>query len=402
MRVDPESRLHQHLDYFGTTVIEFGVSRPHDHLSIDVRARVQDARRPTIRRRRRGPSSRTAPYRVEAGEFVLPDGDEPDDLVLDELVGVSRAETPLATVQRMVEMIPDRFEYRTGVTYVGSTVADLLEAGAGVCQDFAHLALLLLRRHGIAARYVSGYLWAPPNGDETADSAEVETHAWIEALVPGEREPIWVPADPTNRTLGGESHVKIGHGRNYARRAAGQGRLPRRRGRGADGLGADAAHRRLAGPGMRLDHVQVAAPPGCEAEARRFYGDLLGLAEVEKPEPLRSRGGVWFEQLHVGVEEDFAPARKAHPALRVPDLDALAERLAAAGKRVAVGRVAPGRPPLLHRSTPGATASSCWRLSGWSRTVTSASAMAETWESTRSRLPTARRVCAVGSPDSAR
>jgi transglutaminase-like putative cysteine protease len=63
---------------------------------------------------------------------------------------------------------------------------------------------------------VSGYLWAPPNGDESVDSAEVETHAWIEALVPRDREPIWVSADPTNRTLGGESHVKIGHGRNYA------------------------------------------------------------------------------------------------------------------------------------------------------------------------------------------
>ncbi len=80
--------------------------------------------------------------------------------------------------------------------------------------------------------------------------------------------------------------------------------------------------------------MQVAAPPGCEAEARAFYGDLLGLAEVEKPEPLRGRGGVWFEQLHVGVEPDFAPARKAHPALRVDDLDAVAERLAAAGRRV--------------------------------------------------------------------
>jgi catechol 2,3-dioxygenase-like lactoylglutathione lyase family enzyme len=64
-----------------------------------------------------------------------------------------------------------------------------------------------------------------------------------------------------------------------------------------------------------LDHVQVAAPPGCEAEARAFYGELLGLEEVEKPDSLRGRGGVWFQQLHVGVEEDFRPARKAHPAL---------------------------------------------------------------------------------------
>jgi catechol 2,3-dioxygenase-like lactoylglutathione lyase family enzyme len=89
-----------------------------------------------------------------------------------------------------------------------------------------------------------------------------------------------------------------------------------------------------------LDHVQLAAPPGCEPAARRFFGDLLGLAEIEKPEPLRARGGAWFalgnQQLHIGVEEEFAPALKAHPALRVAagELDALAERLSAAGSPV--------------------------------------------------------------------
>ena len=93
---------------------------------------------------------------------------------------------------------------------------------------------------------------------------------------------------------------------------------------------------------MRLDHVQVAAPPGCEAEARRFYGELLGLPEVEKPEALRARGGVWFDQLHIGVEEEFQPARKAHPALRADDLDALAERLTAAGARVQWDDALPG------------------------------------------------------------
>jgi catechol 2,3-dioxygenase-like lactoylglutathione lyase family enzyme len=83
---------------------------------------------------------------------------------------------------------------------------------------------------------------------------------------------------------------------------------------------------------MRIDHVQVAAPPRCEAEARRFYGVVLGLEEIAKPEPLQARGGVWFrlaggQELHVGVDEAFAPARKAHPAFTVDDLDALAARL---------------------------------------------------------------------------
>src|SRR5436305_14463833 len=88
-----------------------------------------------------------------------------------------------------------------------------------------------------------------------------------------------------------------------------------------------------------LDHVQLAAPAGCEAEARRFYGELLGLEELPKPPALQGRGGAWFrlgaQQLHIGVDERFVPARKAHPALSVADLDRLAERLAAAGEEVA-------------------------------------------------------------------
>jgi catechol 2,3-dioxygenase-like lactoylglutathione lyase family enzyme len=90
-------------------------------------------------------------------------------------------------------------------------------------------------------------------------------------------------------------------------------------------------------PEVQLDHVQIAAPAGCEAAARRFFGELVGLAEIEKPEPPRARGGAWFalgdRQLHVGVDADFAPARKAHVALRLgaAELDELAERLAAAG-----------------------------------------------------------------------
>lgn len=99
---------------------------------------------------------------------------------------------------------------------------------------------------------------------------------------------------------------------------------------------------------VELDHVQIAAPPGCEAAARRFFGELLGLREIEKPEPLRARGGIWFavggRQLHVGVEREFEPARKAHAALRLgaAELDGLAERLAAAGAPVAWDDALPG------------------------------------------------------------
>jgi transglutaminase-like putative cysteine protease len=216
VRVDPDARLGRHVDYFGTDVIEFGIARPHRQLMIDVRARVVTAPAPAP------PGGtwealRAGAYLDVAGEFALPVGETPARALLDELRAAVNAKSPLAALLLICELVPDRFEYRPGVTYVGSTVEDLLEAGAGVCQDFVHLALLLLRAQGIGARYVSGYLFAAPE-DGGDDSVEVQTHAWLEALLPageGGGEPVWVGADPTNRGLTGEQHVKIGHGRSY-------------------------------------------------------------------------------------------------------------------------------------------------------------------------------------------
>ncbi len=187
-------------------------------------------------------------------------------------------EDPLAAVLLLCDLIPDRFEYRKGATYVDSKLVEVLDGGAGVCQDFVHLAISVLRHHGIAARYVSGYLFTTgeededgaddglgglggrggrgggpegeerrsgeldgrgggPDGEERRrgepggrgrpegeerrrgdhESVEVDTHAWLEALLAVEDgEPSWVSADPTNRGLAGERHVKIGHGRHYA------------------------------------------------------------------------------------------------------------------------------------------------------------------------------------------
>jgi catechol 2,3-dioxygenase-like lactoylglutathione lyase family enzyme len=101
---------------------------------------------------------------------------------------------------------------------------------------------------------------------------------------------------------------------------------------------------------VRLDHVQLAMPPGreAEAEAEAFYAGLLGLTRKSKPEPMASRGGCWFESgpvaVHLGVEEDFRPARKAHPALAVRDLPALEAVLQGAGVSVRPNPdAAPGR-----------------------------------------------------------
>ncbi len=97
-----------------------------------------------------------------------------------------------------------------------------------------------------------------------------------------------------------------------------------------------------------LDHVQVAAPrmPNTENVAREFYGRLLGLAEITKPSALQSKGGVWFSlgsgQLHVGIEELFAPALKAHPALLVDGLEEIRIYLAAQGVAITEAEEIPG------------------------------------------------------------
>lgn len=88
-------------------------------------------------------------------------------------------------------------------------------------------------------------------------------------------------------------------------------------------------------PEIWLDHVQLAIPAGGEEECRKFWGDLLGLPELPKPVALAKRGGVWFRhgngELHLGVEENFQPAHKAHPGFVVQDISALAARLTEAG-----------------------------------------------------------------------
>ncbi|HEY2006792.1 MAG TPA: transglutaminase family protein [Solirubrobacteraceae bacterium] len=219
VRLTPEVRLHRHTDYFGTEVVEFEVSRPHRHLTIDVRARAS-TKASTEPPQATWEALRDPSYREAGGEFLLQTDDAPGHPALGELLATTgAASTPLATVLLVSQLIADRFEYRRGATYVDSRLADLLEAGAGVCQDFVHLGLCLLRHHGIAARYVSGYLFAA-SGDHH-ESIEVDTHAWLEALLPvgggeSEGDPVWVGADPTNRVLAGETHVKIGHGRHYS------------------------------------------------------------------------------------------------------------------------------------------------------------------------------------------
>ncbi|HYP75810.1 MAG TPA: VOC family protein [Polyangiaceae bacterium] len=98
---------------------------------------------------------------------------------------------------------------------------------------------------------------------------------------------------------------------------------------------------------IAIDHVQLAMPVGREQEARAFYSALLGLPEIPKPPELAGRGGAWFEsssvKVHLGVDMDFRPARKAHPGLLVDDLEGLANRLRAAGVTLVADEALPGQ-----------------------------------------------------------
>jgi len=219
VRLTPDVRQHRHEDYFGTEVVEFEIVRPHRELVVDVRARVST-------RPQEAPSDtsweglRESAYRETGGEFLFQSEDAPGHPLLIELrKELAQAPSPLAAVLAVSELIPDRLEYRKGATYVDSPLTDALNARAGVCQDFVHLGVNLLRHRGIAARYVSGYLFTTGSAENSleVESVEVDTHAWIEALLPDkDGEPAWIGIDPTNRGLTGPRHVKIGHGRHYA------------------------------------------------------------------------------------------------------------------------------------------------------------------------------------------
>ena len=127
-------------------------------------------------------------------------------LELAERIRLSEVERAVDAVLLVTEAARDALVYRKGVTTSWTTVSEALDQGAGVCQDFAHLGLALLRLVGVPCRYVSGYL-------HRSDLAEVETHAWCEAFIPSFG---WLAFDPTHGEMVGDCHVAVAAGRSYA------------------------------------------------------------------------------------------------------------------------------------------------------------------------------------------
>jgi transglutaminase-like putative cysteine protease len=216
--IEPRASTLEYDDYYGNRVHAFSIETKHDSLNVVARSLVEQL-----------PQLPDPPGRTPFREFLLNDGirsqAEYDFLNASQYVPFSGAmrkffwsirpdltEDVRAYTIRVVNFIWQQFQYEPGTTEVHSTADQILTEGAGVCQDFAHLTLGVLRLSGIPARYVSGYL--APMADTNLQSLGAQaSHAWIEAQLPGLG---WSGFDPTNGCRVDQRHVRVAIGRDYS------------------------------------------------------------------------------------------------------------------------------------------------------------------------------------------
>jgi transglutaminase-like putative cysteine protease len=212
----PTSRVLMYQDHDGNVVHHFAVPGRHARLTVTSEALVECGPVPLVPFDL-GPGSWDRLDELTAsGEFWELQNASPfarPTERLDEFareISWSRGSDPLATVRRLTTEIYDRFEYRPQSTRVDSPIDEALDARSGVCQDFAHIMITLVRQVGIPCRYVSGYLFHQDRADRSSVGA---THAWVEALMP---DIGWVGFDPTNNRLAEGRHIRVAIGRDYS------------------------------------------------------------------------------------------------------------------------------------------------------------------------------------------
>lgn len=214
----PASRVFSFDDYWGTRVDTFGVREPHIFLEVVAEATVETRSTPLLTTSPAMSALRDGAFLEEHWEYLerSPHSDWDDRIAREALAQVDLTGPEVVSVALGIHRrVGSLLTYGRGATYVGVPVHEVLERGAGVCQDYAHLAVAMCRSAGIPARYVSGYLFTKDDAsgaDVDGDEVTVQTHAWFEAAVPGVG---WLALDPTNRQAVGLRHVKIGHGRDY-------------------------------------------------------------------------------------------------------------------------------------------------------------------------------------------
>jgi transglutaminase-like putative cysteine protease len=225
LAVAPRARVFGYRDHLGNSVHHFDTPARHTQLTITARAYVELDPLPAI------PASLDPRTWREvdtwAGRGDLWDFLQPSRFALwtetlreyvasisgdaEVPVGSRDATDPLTTIRALMHGIHRDFEYVPRSTRVDSPIDEALSARRGVCQDFAHIMIALVRQLGMPCRYVSGYLFQ--QSDREVRSSDGATHAWVEALIPGLG---WIGFDPTNNILAGDHHIRVAIGRDYA------------------------------------------------------------------------------------------------------------------------------------------------------------------------------------------
>jgi transglutaminase-like putative cysteine protease len=211
------ARLFAYRDHYGNAVHYFDIPGHHARLDVSIEAAVDVTAPPDLPRHLPEDAWTDVDDLAASGEYVdwlMPSLFTRQTAALSQFavaIGFGRKRDPLSTLRGLNSTIYAQFAYEPRTTRVDSPIDDALRARAGVCQDFAHIMIALVRSLGIPSRYVSGYI-APRESahDRASDNA---THAWVEAFLPRIG---WVGFDPTNNAMAGERHIAVAIGRDYS------------------------------------------------------------------------------------------------------------------------------------------------------------------------------------------
>jgi len=217
--VSPAANIMQYRDFMGNTVHHFDIAGKHSEVKVTARSSVEVQSAPPPNSADAGSWSDLdrAVSTEDYWEMLLPSqfaksSDRLESLALD--FRCERRDTPLQLLTELSQSIYESFAYVPNSTNVDSPIDDALHSRQGVCQDFAHIMIALVRPLKIPCRYVSGYMFHRDESKETTDrSVEGASHAWIEAVIPNLG---WIAFDPTNNLIGADRHIRVALGRDYA------------------------------------------------------------------------------------------------------------------------------------------------------------------------------------------
>lgn len=211
LTVTPAARPLRYVDYWGTTVDAFDVHEPHEELEVVATATVETADPRPVPAGVGWAELADPAVRDRFGELLAPSRYVPAEREVARIAdGLRDGAAPIEVGLRAARWTHEALRYERGATHVHTSSAEARAAGKGVCQDFAHVTLGLLRAAGLPARYVSGYLHPDPRA-EIGVTVSGESHAWVEFWA-GE----WVAVDPTSLAEVGYRHVLLARGRDYA------------------------------------------------------------------------------------------------------------------------------------------------------------------------------------------